>query len=213
MKIKICVGIPTINQSKMLNESLAKYFHDFYNRDIIIVDNGSQDILTRKDKFHIYRPKKGNIGVSASWNYILKRAMKTDCSHVLMLNDDIYLGKTTKEVEAMIGDLRYADLFKSEHHFCSFIVPIFTFNRFGGFDEGFFPAYFEDNDYLYRIKLEEGYVLTRSELNPLIYNNSLSIKKDPSLNSKFMDNQNRYVEKWGGLPREETYTKPFNKDE
>ena len=80
----------------------------------------------------------------------------------------------------------------------------------GPFDEDFYPAYFEDNDYEYRIKLDEHCeVQIDSILNPTTYRNSMTIQKDPTLNKDFQTNQDRYVRKWGGKPSFEWYKKPF----
>jgi hypothetical protein len=48
-------------------------------------------------------------------------------------------------------------------------------------------------------------------LNPVIYRNSMTIAKDPTLNSRFLEYRQNYIDKWGGLPNEETFTTPFNK--
>ena len=93
MKTKLIVGIPTINRADLLNEALVKYFEDFIDTEIVVVDNGNQDIIIRENKFFIYRPHQ-NLGVSGSWNIIMDYANKVNATHVLMLNDDIYLGKT-----------------------------------------------------------------------------------------------------------------------
>jgi hypothetical protein len=47
-------------------------------------------------------------------------------------------------------------------------------------------------------------------LDPIIYRNSMTIAKDPSLNNNFMQYRQNYIDKWGGLPTEEIFTTPFN---
>ena len=79
------------------------------------------------------------------------------------------------------------------------------------FDDKFVNAYFEDNDYEYRMKLL-GLSVHKSEFfNPDEYTQSQSIRKDPSLNVNFESNKMRYIEKWGGFPQEEKFSKPFEK--
>ena len=53
---KIIIGIPTLNRADLLNEALEKYFEDFKDTEIFIVDNGKQNIITREEKFAIYKP-------------------------------------------------------------------------------------------------------------------------------------------------------------
>ena len=86
--MKLIIGIPTINRADLLNETLAKYFEDFKETEIFIVDNGNQEIITREKNFVIYRPES-NLNVSGSWNLIMDYAKKVKSTHVLMLNDDI----------------------------------------------------------------------------------------------------------------------------
>jgi glycosyltransferase involved in cell wall biosynthesis len=99
--MKIIIGIPTLNRADLLNEALQKYFEDFKDTEIFIVDNGKQNIITREEKFAIYRPEE-NLGVAKSWNTIMDYADKLEATHVLMLNDDIYLGKTEHEIKMVI---------------------------------------------------------------------------------------------------------------
>ena len=208
-KFDFLVGIPTINRADLLNEALEKYFIDFYKNDIFIVDNGNQDIINREERFEIYKPNK-NLGVAKSWNIILDKAVELGYPRVLILNDDVYLGKHRKDVEQLIETYYHADLIHSTKNFCSFIMTTFAYKMYGGFDEDFFPAYFEDNDFKYRLKINGGYSTETEQLDPEVYRNSMSIKKDIDLNNNFQKNEKRYIEKWGGLPSEETFKTPFN---
>ena len=204
--MRFAVGIPTINRADLLNEALEKYFIDFPNADILILDNGNQDIIKRKENFKIFRTSK-NFGVAKSWNFLCKQAYKK-VDYILMLNDDIYLGKNQKDISKFIKRTSF-DLVHSENHFCSYILPKCIYEE-TIFDENFYPAYFEDNDFKYRLLLKKKKIVKSSFLNPVVYRNSMTIMKDRELNNKFMDNQNYYIEKWGGLPKEEIYTEPFN---
>jgi len=207
--MKLIIGIPTINRADLLNEALAKYFEDFKDTEIVICDNGNQEIITREENFVIYRPQN-NLGVSASWNMIMDYAEKVKGSHVLMLNDDIYLGKSEAEINVVLR-LWNPSFLCTELNWCSFILSIETFKKIGKFDEGFFPAYFEDNDYYRRMVLSKTNIVFSSVLNPILYRNSMSIQKDPQLNKSFEENRQYYISKWGGNPNQETFLTPFNK--
>jgi GT2 family glycosyltransferase len=204
--MRFAIGIPTINRADLLNEALEKYFFDFPNAEILILDNGNQDIIKRKENFKIFRTNK-NFGVAKSWNFLCRQAYKT-VDYILMLNDDIYLGKNQKDIYKFIKRTSF-DLVHGEKHLCSYILPKRIFKEFV-FDENFYPAYFEDNDFKYRLLLEKKKIKSSSFLNPEIYRNSQTIMKDRTLNNNFMDNQEYYIKKWGGLPNEEKYLKPFN---
>ena len=207
---KIIVGIPTLNRADLLNEALERYFEDFKDTEIFIVDNGNQQIITREEKFAIYRPES-NLNVSGSWNVILDYADKINATHVLMLNDDVVLGRTEHEIKMLIKNNPDVPFINSLMNWCSFILTIDGYKEIGGFDESYFPNYFNDNDYCYRMRLLGLERLNTSFLNPVIYRNSMTIAKDPSLNNRFMEYRQNYINKWGGLPMEEKYLTEFNK--
>lgn len=205
------IGIPTINRSDLLNESLSKYFKDFPNVEIYIIDNGGQKIKSRSNNFHYFNPEE-NFGVAKSWNYLCDKIFK-EHDFALILNDDVYLGLSEDEVHEVINEQSF-DLLKCEEefHLCSFILSssCFATHRF---DEDFFPAYFEDRDYFYRLKLDNKEKVENKKLNPEIFLNSQTISPDggdPSINKNFKLLAKLYMEKWGGLPNRETFTTPYN---
>jgi GT2 family glycosyltransferase len=208
--MKLIIGIPTINRADLLNEALANYFEDFQNTEIFIVDNGKQELITREKNFVIYRPES-NLNVSGSWNLIMDYAEKVNATHVLMLNDDVYLGKTELEIQTIIrlgGDTPF---YNSEMNWCSFIMSVDGFKKVGKFDEELFPNYFNDNDMFRRLQLLNMPMIYTSVLNPVVYRNSMTIAKDPTLNYRFADYRQNYISKWGGIPHEEIFITPFNR--
>ena len=208
--IKLVVVIPTINRADLLNEALAKYFEDFKETHIAICDNGKQDIITREEKFMIYRPEN-NLGVSASWNMLIDYADKINATHVLVLNDDIYLGRTEHEVKMIIKNNPSADFINSFQNWCSFILKIDMWKKVGKFDEEFYPAYFEDNSFDYKMTLVNAEKAWTSFLDPIVYRNSMTIAKDPTLNQRFAQNRQTYIDMWGGIPTQEKYKTKYNK--
>jgi GT2 family glycosyltransferase len=206
--MKLIIGIPTINRADLLNEALANYFEDFKQTEIVICDNGGQEIITRENNFVIYKPEK-NLGVSGSWNMIMDYADKVKATHVLMLNDDIYLGKSEEEINTIIR-LWNPEFLCTELNWCSFILSVDAYKKIGKFDENFFPAYFEDNDYFRRMMLLNVPIIMNAMLNPIIYRNSMTILKTPELNNCFEKNRQYYISKWGGQPTQETFSTPFN---
>ena len=166
-EIKLVLAIPTINRADLLNEALAKYFEDFKDTHIAICDNGNQDILTREENFMIYRPQE-NLGVAKSWNMLIDYSDKIGATHVLMLNDDIYLGKTESELNFLIKKNLDADFINSFHNWCSYILTIDIWKKAGKFDEEFFPAYFEDNSFDYKMTLVGARKTWTSFLDPIV---------------------------------------------
>ena len=86
-----------------------------------------------------------------------------------------------------------------------------TWREVGEFDTIFYPAYYEDKSYEYRMKLN-GYLPIRSViLNPFIYQSSKTLEKMPSLQESSIKNKTIYIKMWGGEPHQEKYKTPFNK--
>ena len=215
------IGIPTLNRADLLNPVLKKYAADFPNTKIYVVDNGNQDIdffnsapsLGKITKI----PMLDNIGVAASWNFICHQCFSSDkgldshaTENILFLNDDIYLGKKEAHILGLIDKYKDDDFIIGEKGWCSFILPKKTYEKIGEFDEGFWPAYFEDGDYRYRMQLEGMSYITSPVLTPVYFRESMTRAKDPTLNQYFDANKKRYYEKWGGLPEQESFDYPFN---
>lgn len=209
-EFKLIVAIPTLNRADLLNEALQRYFEDFKDTHIAICDNGKQDIITREENFMIYRPE-ANLGVAKSWNLLMDYCDKMNATHVLMLNDDILLGRTEHEIKLLIRSNPNADFINSMQNWCSYILTVDMWKKAGKFDEEFINPFFEDNSYDYKMTLIKANKVWTSFLNPEIFRNSMTIAKDPSLNSNFMKNRQLYIDMWGGLPTEEKYLTKFNK--
>lgn len=164
-----------------------------------------------------------NIGVAAAWNDGLEKAMGADVA--IVVNDDVEFHSGTI---AMLADaLDDFDLISAvampdpprwseEHGFpdfaCFAVKPADFVEKFGMFDENFYPAYFEDNDMVYRIKLgggRQGVHMSAGINHPGSVTQNWGGQRVVS-HEKFESNRDYYVTKWGGRPHEEIYERPFN---
>lgn len=170
-----------------------------------------------------------NVGVSAGWNIGVQRAYDADCDLVLVCNDDIVLepdtiNKLQQSIYRfdMVTAVNLRDFilepearFPESPDFACFMgwtADYLPRGRFGEFDENFTPAYFEDNDMHYRIKLAGGVAVTRSDAG-MYHAGSVTQNwggRQVVNSHMFMQNQMYYVKKWGGLPGTEIYKQPFN---
>jgi len=202
------IGIPTINQKDSLVPILEHYLKDYPGIPIVVLDNGNQD-LPLMEGIHIHESFQ-NKGVAGSWNYLLYNIYKDHSDTAIILNDDIYLGRPAR-MKQLLSLTRHGFLLNLEHSY-AFLLTKYCFYRVGEFDEAFYPAYYEDNDYAYRYSLLYHTSPKRTVLlEPQFARNSASIASNPRLNDRFAANRQRYIEKWGGLPGHERYTTPFNK--
>ena len=209
--MKFCILIPTLNRKDLLLEALDYYTNVFINTPIYILDNGKQDIPNTYGNTYIYT-KESNLGVAGSWNYLIEKGISNGYNYFLILNDDIILKKDEESIYNIILKYGSDNFIRSEqfYNWSAFILSKNIYLRIGRFDIGFVRCYFEDNDYEYRMKLENIPIVYDKELNAEVYRNSMTIQKEPYLNN-FNNNMNYYISKWGGMPNEEKYNTPFNR--
>jgi GT2 family glycosyltransferase len=207
MSHSFAIGIPTLNRYDLLKPSLLMYLMDFPSTQIYVVDNGQQGINMIHPNVHILEQKE-NMGVAKSWNLLCEKIFENH-ENALIMNDDIYLGKKDIEIHDLLIRNK-SDFYVSVQDWCAFIMPKNTFRKVGSFDSKFYPAYFEDNDYHYRMKMQNMKYMPTPVLNPFLYQSSMTVQKEPSLRDFIQKNKEYYVAKWGGMPNKEKYKKPFN---
>ena len=98
--------------------------------------------------------------------------------------------------------------------FSCFGINRLCYEKIGPFDDQFYPAYYEDNDYHYRMRL--GNLAAVCNLKNFYFHFGSRTKIINPAFKEFVDenylrNRERYLSKWGGLPGEETYKTPFDK--
>jgi len=204
--MKFAIGIPTLNRADLLLPSLKMYSKDFREK-IYVIDNGNQGIQSFANIEII--TNKENIGVAASWNVLCDKIFET-CDYALILNDDIYLRKTSLDIEMMIN-IRSNHFIRATPDWCAFIISKKIYKKVGRFDECFFPAYYEDSSYEYRMKLNGVTMVQAPALNTFIYNNCKTMEKMPELQELGKNNKQLYINIWGGEPKREKLKKPYNR--
>jgi GT2 family glycosyltransferase len=210
--MSFAIGIPTLNRADLLLPTVAKYItEDFKDIEIHIIDNGKQDLsfLNVFPNVIVYEQDQ-NIGVAASWNKLCKIIFEKH-NHALIINDDVYLGYNTDVVNSVIEKYEYS-LVQSYVSWSVILMSKYMYDYIGEFDEIFHPAYYEDSDYLYRMKLKGIRQDVEAELNPQTVRISMTQERDPELvNASMQANRLRYIEKWGNSPLLETFLTPYNK--
>ena len=189
----------------------------------------------------IYIENDSNIGVASSWNMGCKIAFEQKTiEKVLIANNDILFHPYC--IDAMvriINNEKYAllssfdvardldkpkDIFKYKNplkpyevdapDFSNFMIKRETWEKIGAFDNKFYPAYFEDNDYHYRIRLQNKRgVKTTTALH--YHYGSRTVHENPDVgsvsNAMYLQNEEYFVQKWGGKPGLEKHKTPFGK--
>lgn len=203
MKITLGVGIPTYNRYDLLEPALRKYTADFRETNIYVVDNGQQNIP--KGAYELVK-NNNNIGVGATWNQLCSLIF-SKFEYALILNDDIYLGRVYQEVVELLSKKRPLFI-RATPDWCVFALHKEAYEKVGCFDECFYPAYYEDKSYEYRMKLKGIPTLKHPFLNPITYQSSKTLEKDPTIFEAAKKNKKLYVEMWGGEPGKERLKQP-----
>lgn len=183
-----------------------------------------------------------NRGVSASWNFGLHKASNVGCDLVLVCNDDIlFAPNTLPELVAAyyedshilvtannvrddmgpyditeVTDTGTMEIVEGPDYSCWMGEPGKLLSEIGLFDENFYPAYFEDNDHHYRIRLA-GHKAGRVTSAWIYHRGSVTQNKDrkrPVVPPKqFRSNRRYYISKWGGPPGQEVNVHPYNNED
>ena len=245
--MKYIVGIPCVTEMGYARATtLADQLLDFTRNHtppdgVVIIDNYTPriekgKILPNASKVEygrkiIIRPGH-NWGVAKSWNYVLELALGLKggtgwhhfpggpiCDYVVLLNDDLEIG--FKTMRTLLLELEASNDIVAgptvQPFSCVALKIPQAFDEIGLFDERFYPAYFEDDDYLYRMKLA-GYpdLLRISQMDLEIGGKAgqSSVEANEDLRKQielgYENNRVYYEQKWGGPPMFELFTKPFD---
>jgi GT2 family glycosyltransferase len=165
--------VPVLNRYDLLQRMLDSV--DVPVEHLLVIDNGEgTDSLTFSDKFakvtHLRMP--ANMGVGGSWNLGIK-SFPYAHRWFIASNDVVFLpGALERLSKAKRDELT---LTADAPHFQCFALGDELVSAIGLFDEcGFYPAYFEDNDYMRRV-LFAGFNI-RKIIMPTTHDNSSTIK-------------------------------------
>jgi GT2 family glycosyltransferase len=207
----------------MLSNFKTKCPHNF-----VWVDNGSTDgtltLMASLAKYpnQIHISNVVNRGVAAGWNQILRVCMADpEFRYVYLVNNDLvfqgdacgvlydfleahpdYVAVSSIQANRVKPALGCVD--NSHLEFVAIMLTRFCIEQVGYFDERFFPAYYEDNDYSERIKrvlLSKGYQSGTVHDSQVLHVGSRTIKEGGvNVAKSFEDNKRKFKEKWGFLP-------------
>lgn len=177
-----------------------------------VVVNGPVSGFIDRRSAEVLVPKE-NAGCAGGWNLLIERARSLKLPYVIIANDDVELDEhALANIHAGLV-MESADL-AAGHGFSLFGMRTALVDEVGWFDENFFPAYFEDNDFAYRLKLA-GKKSIAVPTN-IIHEGSATLKSmSPAARREFDmvygKLQTYYASKWGRTPkRGERFKAPFN---
>lgn len=208
------LGVPILNRPDLLYRMLKSI--DVQVGRLVIVDNGGvvDERAVRSalngsiHEICIINPGN-NLGVSSSWNLTIKANPKAPWWFICNNDIEFAAGDLQRMVDHMATT---QNTFVMLNWMAAFGVTKHVLREVGWFDENFVPAYYEDNDFLWRCKLANVEVVTL----PADYRHdgSMTIKSNPLFTTRnmksFPSNGEYYRAKWGGYPGNEQYETPFS---
>ena len=218
--------IPTLSRYDRLEVFLDSVASSTVKPDkIIVIDNGrkllNKPFMFRHDNVNIYVPHS-NLGVAGSCN----QALRMTEDWWFHCNDDVELESTLIEkMKASISTactspslvdepLMYLPDYGVGSAFTCFMMHKSITDVIGWWDESFFPIYFEDNDFGYRMNLAN---VRRKVVEGCKYHHHTSstfhgLQPDEQTNhhQNFIKLQEYYEKKWGGPPEHERFSRPFD---
>ena len=217
------LACPVLNRGDLLSRMLRSI--DYPIGKIVIVNNGDDvGVASTIEQFQmldelpieIHKPAH-NLGCGPSWNFVIRN--NPDAGYWLFIGNDIELAP---------GDLAKIDGFVRAHPDYAtmpanwghslFAVTQAGLEGVGYFDENYWPAYSEDQDWMYRLKLAG---LPWADVpdvraihgEPPLWG-STTVWSDSVLTQRCRITQRNnlefYSRKWGGPPGKEIFTHPFN---
>lgn len=207
------LGVPTLTRYDLLDELIRSVeAGTLLPSGYVIQDNGEgypaarARALIERDVGIFANHTGKNIGVAASWNFMIEEARGQS---VCITNDDIVFAPDTFEnLAKAVVDYPFV----ASDGFACFAITEECVKTVGWFDENFYPAYFEDVDYHYRMRLTG--VRSIGVPPPASHGGSSTVRSVSPEMRAMIDNGYRlnsayYARKWGGRPGEEIYKIPF----
>lgn len=222
--MRIGIVIPVLNQFEKAVDAISS-IKSQYDCEVKIIPNYREDNC-----------------LSAAWNTGLEWSRERRHSFTLIINDDIlfapdtidnmvhsFLKLETENNCVMMTGSNVKSLLSNPYEILSYVSKSVSYQEhpdfacfmvrptislsIGFFDENFIPAYFEDNDYHYRIQLKGLKAFSDSSAPYFHYGSQTQNASidNPVVPSIFFElNKAYYQEKWGAYPGNEVYDYPYN---
>jgi len=155
-------------------------------------------------------------GVARSWNILMEAA---GSDYTIISNDDVEVHSNTfraiiDAAESQKNNVFFAGSGHSGNAFSLFLVR-YAFWSEHRFDEYYWPAYFEDNDYAETMaRLGHKIITVNTAAYAHVGSSTIARYSGPEMvehHKQFQKNRAYFAHKWGGLPGEPgLYEIPFN---
>jgi GT2 family glycosyltransferase len=141
--------VPTLTRHDLLVRMLGSIDHPVGH--LVIIDNSGRGFVGGSGPWErmTVLPMPTNLGVAASWNLAVRLAYKHPW--VMVASDDMWWEPGVLSGFAEMASEETLVLAGNFPHWQAFTLGMGLVARVGLFDEGYYPAYFEDIEYLRRM--------------------------------------------------------------
>jgi GT2 family glycosyltransferase len=142
--------VPTLTRHDLLDRMLKSV--DSLVGHLVVIDNSGRGIPEVDGPWErmTVLPMPTNLGVAASWNLAIRLAYQEPW--VLVCSDDMWWPVNALHEFADLSSEDDLVLSATWPHWCAFTIGMRLVQKVGLFDEGYFPAYFEDTEYERRLR-------------------------------------------------------------
>lgn len=213
-------AVPILNRGDLLTRLFQSIDYPVYR--FVIINNGTNPsvdlainrILKKHSNVDVIRPG-GNIGVAASWNLVTQQY---PAPYHFICSNDIQFQRGDMARMAQAAKNPEEAIIVGNFGFAYFIVTKKGMETVGTFDENFYPAYYEDCDWMRRARLlgfehtiVQGMTAIHGEA-PHWGSATIHSNKHYQQKNGITGNQNSiyFERKWGGPPAKEVFPTPFN---
>lgn len=188
--------IPVLNRFDLLEKALVSI--DYPVDNILIIDNSNS---YKNDKVNVLN-MPSNMGVAGSWNLGIK-CYPHSPYWVFMGSDVEWLPNTLQKISVLSSPERFLI---TNYGFNAFSLGASFVKDVGLFDENYYPAYYEDEDYENRARyMGLGHRILYPDIPVKIYDSCTTAKSGGYLDKKNktdISNKNYYDSKFAKNPLE-----------
>lgn len=188
--------IPVLNRFDLLEKALASI--DYPVDNVLVIDNSNS---YKNDKVNVLN-MPSNMGVSGSWNLGIK-CYPHSPYWVFMGSDVEWLPNTLQKISVLSSSERFLI---SNYGFNAFSLGASFVKDVGLFDENYYPAYYEDEDYENRARhMGLGHKILYPDIPVKIYDSCTTAKSGGYMDKKNKtdrSNKNYYDNKFAKDPLE-----------
>jgi GT2 family glycosyltransferase len=166
--------VPTLTRHDLLDRMLRSV--DCHVGHLVVIDNSGRGIVGGTGPWErmTVLPMPANLGVAASWNLAIRMAHREPW--VLICSDDMWWpGNALGEFAAQSSEDALV-VSSTWPHWCAFTIGMRVVQKVGLFDEGYYPAYFEDTEYERRLRRAG----VQRQMGPAVDHSNASTLNTPS---------------------------------